>query len=274
MTQQQSETMDKAITSEGEKMPEIQALTLRAQDFSQSVDRWNTAMIWALVFAAFAAIAVVVTTHMALKRTKQLADVQDELIQAKDKQLIIDLKDKDLKIADAGQRAAAAGQKAEEFRLHIAEANQRAEEAKERATQARLELAKFRAPRMIAPDAQLQMSQTLAAFAGTPFDLSVGSDSESVDLMESVLSVLSAAKWKQVDAAGPIGVSGTNPLVGVSMVSGVHVEIREERRSEWEQAAKTLFTLIKREGIAVEVHAAEDITNTAMHVIIGTKPRD
>jgi hypothetical protein len=80
--------MDKPPKPEGEKMPEIQALTVRAQALSQSVDWWNAAMIWALVFTALAAIAVLVTTRIALKQAKQLAEVQDQIIQAKDIQVL------------------------------------------------------------------------------------------------------------------------------------------------------------------------------------------
>jgi hypothetical protein len=65
---------------------EIQTLALRVQALNQSVDWWNTAMIWALVAAAMAAIFVVATTYVALTRAKQLADTQAELIQAKDLQ--------------------------------------------------------------------------------------------------------------------------------------------------------------------------------------------
>jgi len=90
-----------ATKLEGENVPEIQSLTLRVNALNQSVDWWNTAMVWALVFAALAAVAVVVTTRAPLMRAKELGDVQAELIQAKDRQLTLDLKDKDSKIAQA-----------------------------------------------------------------------------------------------------------------------------------------------------------------------------
>jgi len=88
-----------ATKLEGENVPEIQSLTLRVNALNQSVDWWNTAMVWALVFAALAAVAVVVTTRAPLMRAKELGDVQAELIQAKERQLTLDLKDKDSKIA-------------------------------------------------------------------------------------------------------------------------------------------------------------------------------
>ena len=88
-----------ATKLEGENVPEIQSLTLRVNALNQSVDWWNTAMVWALVFAALAAVAVVVTNRAPLMRAKELGDVQAELIQAKERQLTLDLKDKDSKIA-------------------------------------------------------------------------------------------------------------------------------------------------------------------------------
>jgi hypothetical protein len=74
-------------------------------------------MIWALVFAAIAAVAVVLTTRIALTRAKQVTGAQTELIDAKDRQLAHDLKSKDEKIADAGAAASAANERAETARL-------------------------------------------------------------------------------------------------------------------------------------------------------------
>jgi hypothetical protein len=64
-------------------------------------------MIGALVLTALAAIFVVLTTRIALTKAKKLAEVQEELIRAKDAQLTSDLKEKDAKIADTNERAAA-----------------------------------------------------------------------------------------------------------------------------------------------------------------------
>jgi hypothetical protein len=52
-----AKTMAITITSEGEKVSDIQFLTLRVGELNQSLDWWNMATIWALVFAALAAIA-------------------------------------------------------------------------------------------------------------------------------------------------------------------------------------------------------------------------
>ena len=83
-------------------MPDTQTLTTQVSELNKSVDWWNSAMIWALVFAAIAAIAVVLTTRVALVRAKQLGDKQGELIRAKDAQLALDLRTKDEKISNLG----------------------------------------------------------------------------------------------------------------------------------------------------------------------------
>src|SRR2546425_7214907 len=108
MPQQQANTIIRAAISEVENVSEIQSLTTRAQDLSQSVEWWNEAIIWALVFAAIAAVAVVITTRIAITRAKQLADAQDAVIKAKDRQLAIDLLEKDKQIAEANARGEAA----------------------------------------------------------------------------------------------------------------------------------------------------------------------
>src|SRR5947207_7196996 len=103
-------------------------------------------MVWALVIAAIAAMAVVVTTYTALSRAKQQANVEGQLVDAKDKQRQLELRDRDVKIAEAGTKAAAAETKAEGFRLDIAEANERAAALELQALRLRKELV-FQGPR-------------------------------------------------------------------------------------------------------------------------------
>jgi hypothetical protein len=102
MAQHEPVIIPNATRSEVENVSEIQALTARANALNGSVEWWNSAMIWALVFAALAAIAVVLTTRVALVRAKQLGDAQGALIRAKDAQLAVDLRTKDEKISDLG----------------------------------------------------------------------------------------------------------------------------------------------------------------------------
>jgi len=79
--------IDKASSAGKDKVSDIQSLTLRVRDLSQSVDLWNDAIIWTLVFAALAAIAVGLVTGIAFSKAKRLNEAQTELGQIKDKQL-------------------------------------------------------------------------------------------------------------------------------------------------------------------------------------------
>src|SRR5712691_4395853 len=113
-------TTNNPATSEGENVPEIQVLTEHVRVLSQATDWWNALMIWALMAAAISAAAVVGTTMMALKGARQVAAAQSALIDAKDKQLALDLRDKDVKIAQAGKDAAEANLARVEIEARVA----------------------------------------------------------------------------------------------------------------------------------------------------------
>jgi hypothetical protein len=55
-------------------------------------------MIWGLALAAIAAVFVFIATRVVVSRTGQLTTTQDLLSKAKDRQLQLDLKEKDIKI--------------------------------------------------------------------------------------------------------------------------------------------------------------------------------
>jgi hypothetical protein len=61
--------IDSAARSEGDNVSEIQSLSSRVRDLTQSVDWWNTAMLWGLAFAAIAAIFVVIATRVVVAKS-------------------------------------------------------------------------------------------------------------------------------------------------------------------------------------------------------------
>lgn len=243
-----------AAMSPGENVSEIQALTSRIGTLGQSVDFWNTWMVWALVFAAIAAIAVVVATRIALTRAKQLAYVQAELTQAKDRQLRLDLKDKDEKIAEANLRAASAEDKAEEERL----ARVRIEE----------KLAGWR----LEAAAQQRIVNHLKPYKGTPFDLGVNPN-ERV-FMETVDSILISSGW---DRHMP---KPDNPLVSILMdgkarvnyVSGISVEVSQSSMRTFGPAMEALVAALNKEGIPAKGYGSlSEPDASAIHILIGSK---
>jgi hypothetical protein len=278
MAQQQNATMHNPTTSEGENVSEIHSLTLRARDLSRSLDFWNATMIWALVFAALAAIAVVVATRVVFTRTKQLADTEEKLVAAKDKQLALDLKDKDLKIAELAATSASAETRAEGFRLDIAKAKDRAAQAEARAAEATLQLTKLRTPRTINAEQQKRISDKCKPFAGVRFDDAVFTDPESEALLRQIEAILTTAGWEQIDWKGAaIVFLRTNlPKTGLCSLEGVVIQMHPQHLSEFWKPAQDLASALKAEGIEAKAEAALGITNDnpmAIHVLIGKKPQ-
>jgi hypothetical protein len=268
--------IDQSIALEGENVSEIQSLALRVQHLNKSLDWWNAAMVWALVFVAVAAVAVVVTTRIALMRAKQVADAQEQLIQAKDKQLALDLKDRDLMIAEASGNAAAAQAKAEGFRLEIAESNTRAEEAKERAAKANLELQRFKAPRTLSPAQQARIAAKLKAFVGILYDGGIGpkGDPEPLYIFRSIHSALSSAGWTQIAWTGgeeTYTEAGMSPI-GLTMVTNVIVDVHPDQWEKLGAAATALAAALSEEGIdAIADSKPTTIKGNAIHIRIGRK---
>ena len=110
-----------AALAEPGNVSEIQSLTDRVQRLSTSVDRANTALIWALVIGAIAAILVGLATYIVIVRGKRLADAQTLLSAAKDRQLVSDLGAKDVEIGKAKIESAKAGKDAGDAALKAAQ---------------------------------------------------------------------------------------------------------------------------------------------------------
>lgn len=191
--------MEKPTISEGDKVSDIQSLTDQVRDLNQAVDCWNTATVVALIFAALAALAIVLTTRMGLKRAKQLAAAQGELLQAKDRQLVSDLKEKDTKIADAMKSAAEANEKAEREKL------------------ARLKLEKELAPRRLTGEQKTKLVKLLEKNPGEIAIVSAVVDGESSDFADDFDSAFKLARWKTVRIANRITL---NRGVSVGTVTG------------------------------------------------------
>jgi len=257
--------MIKATIAEGENVSEIQSITDRAESLSQSVDWWNTVMILALVFAAIAAIAVVVTTRIVITRAKQLSDVQDKLIRAKDAQLAIDLREKDKKIADAVERSA-------EANVRAAEANEKAE--KERL--ARVKIEEKLAPRSLTPDQIAGLSKKLKPYAGISIDiLQLGETPEITNFRSLIESPLRMAGLRVLTS------TASGSFVGLSV--GVVVDANDSEKI----AAAALLSAFNMEGITalnegmvkreawpglVMAPTGETVNKAPIRIYIGSKP--
>jgi hypothetical protein len=99
------ESANASHNSEGGSVSDIQTLTQSVREFSHSVDLWNQWMLGGLALTVLAAIFVLVATRMVVFRSGQMSTAQDLLSEAKDRQLALDLREKDKKIAEANERA-------------------------------------------------------------------------------------------------------------------------------------------------------------------------
>jgi hypothetical protein len=240
-------------------------------------------MVAGLIVAAFAAMWVVVCTRLTIVRAKELADVQGLLSTAKEAQLNVDLKEKDIQIAEAGTASLQALQQAKAAEAQIAEAHARASEANENAkraeaqtAEAQLALAKLKTPRTLSPEQSHGIVANISAYADTPYDLWVSPDTEATSLMEQIDSALHAAKW-QFNQAGTLQYANK---AGVVSASGMAVHIDKADNPKLVPAAQAFGTALRDAGIPIatiyvdEPGTYQGMTAGRIQVWIGSKPLD
>jgi hypothetical protein len=181
---------------------EIQSLTTEIERLNRSVDWWNSAIIVMMVVAALAATGLLITQYVAFKRASLLAQREARLGSIKDNQLAIDLKDKDAKIAVAGQLAAEANEKAESERL------------------ARVQLEEAISWRRLTAESRAKLSSRLTRFSGQYAWLIYNlNDVEAFGFASDLAGALHLAKWEPTEpesimkmVEGPIPLGTHAPL--------------------------------------------------------------
>jgi hypothetical protein len=227
-------------------------LTARADELNKAVDHWNHGMLWSLALAALAACAVLVTTRMVLFRAKQLNEVQAQLLKAKDNELARNLKDKDLKIAEANERANVAA----------------------------LELEKFKAPRFLSSAGQSELAEAMKQYTGVTFDGGIGplNDPEPQHLFDSIAQALLQAGWRQVgwkeQSGFVLGRTGGRPALGGVSVTNVIIDIHPQQSDRLWPIAQSLASTLQAFGVAAQAQQGSGGTNEnpeAIHILIGRK---
>jgi hypothetical protein len=176
--------------SEGGNVPDIQSLNQSVRALNASIAFWNELMIFGLAIAAVAAVFVVIAARVIVNRAGQLSAAQNLLSAAKDRQLQVDLKEKDLEIGNLKLRSDVA-------ELGIAAAQAEAAKANLRAEQEKLERIKLEedlSPRLFKN--QQDAVKRLSAFRGTSVALQYPLDPESKRTAEQIAFVLDGAGWK------------------------------------------------------------------------------
>lgn len=192
-------------------------------------------------------------------------------------------KDAVSKVATAEARVAEASAKAEAFRLDIAKANEAAAhaqaqvaEATAEAAKANLELEKIKTPRNLTLEQQGRISAAIGIFPGTPYDLWVSSDSDSVSLMQQIDAALHKAKWEN-HPAGDIQFANK---AGIITGAGVSVHFPQEMGDKLAGPALVLSAALKAAGIPQQTVYSDGpdyekgMDRTRIHVWVGSKPLD
>ncbi|PYU22803.1 MAG: hypothetical protein DMG30_13680 [Acidobacteria bacterium] len=256
---------DKATSSEGEQVSEIEALASKVAQLSASADFWNKAMLWGLAFAALAAVFIVLTTRLAILRTSQAADAQSELEKAKDRQLTLDLKARDEHIAGV--------------ETELSKQKERTATAEKAASDAALALEKFKQPRSLSPKQQAELRTALKPFAGQNFAFAVFPDPEPLTLLRVLNEVLKSAGWKRVpsqiqrDSGGVLMEADGESAASISD-SGIAAYLAPDDTES--VAAQIAFCSgLIAAGISCERHRTPQLagkTPRAITISIGKKP--
>lgn len=215
--------MTEQTSKSGENMSQIQSLTDRAQSLSRSQDRWNDAYMVFVALTVLLAALVFVAQYIASRKGKQLAVVQAELILLKDEALGTELKDKDLKIADATKASGEANERAGNANEKAAELYRQAEVLRKQNLETEAKLESERASRLeleesLAPRSLDQSNlESLRPFSGIQVVLEYLVDAEVKQAAGQIRLVLNESKWKIISDRPVLDLDGVTPLSGITV---------------------------------------------------------
>lgn len=190
------------------------------------------------------------------------------------------LKAADERIADAQRHANEANERAANAELRAAEATKGAAEANRIAEAERLERVKLQerfAWRILSLEQQTRIIESIKAYTGTKFDLFITPTPESVQLLDSIESVLKCAGWVELPPYTPGAISfGDRASLAIPTARSV-LQLAQSRTQTLFPAAVALLRALNAEGLAFELYHATPDGSTGpnddgIHVIIGARP--
>jgi hypothetical protein len=259
-----------ARTGAGE-VSEIQSLINRAQTLSQSVDWWNAAILWALAFAAVAAVWVGIATWRVVTQAKRLSEVQEELNLTLRKQVAT------LEIAAGstakdllGLQKTADDAKAAQQRVQIDLDRQR--ELTARAQKDLLELQERVKPRHLTKEQTDELMQTLKSTPKGQLEIrTLVGNPESSNFGLELTEVFRASGWSVVFSNGtlmtptPVGIK---LWVHTDQVAGEGANMRGEAP----ERAVSVLKAFEFAHVAFQTQFNPDIPKGQVVLVIGFKP--
>jgi hypothetical protein len=160
---------------------EIDSLKSTIDALGQSVSLWNKLMIWSFSVAALFTVLGVAATKMVVFKTEEQSGKQDLMNAAKDRQLALDLRDKDVQIEGARRLAADANKATEDERM------------------SRVELEEKVAWRSLGEHQKNAMTSALEKFSGQLAEGGfLSSDTEAFAFSAEIATVLRASQWRVI----------------------------------------------------------------------------
>ncbi len=191
----------------------IQSLSQRAQELTRLIDFLGDATNWLTAGTVLLAGLLLIVQIFSLRKSRELAAVQESIIKAKDDQLALDLKQKDQAIAQANQRT-------EELRTQNLATQQRLEEER----LARIEIEERVAFRRIPEKRRSEVSARLTPFSGQAASVWFNAgDHEGALFAADIFSMLKAAEWNVFAPASKVDFATAGRLESKTVETGVIV---------------------------------------------------
>jgi hypothetical protein len=275
MPKQQAATIANATNSEVENVPEIQALALRVEELTRSVDFWNQLMIWGLAVAATAAVFIVVATRVVVSRTGQLSTVQDLLREAKDRQLQVDLSQKGVEIGQLKVAADASEVEIAATKTEMAKQQTRAATAE----RSLLELQERIKPRRLTD----KQSEDFVAILGKSPNTSIklgwtsGGGDECFKFLQQLMPLFKQAHWKVPELTTEVSNHLDIQVTGIALLlpgpEGADVRKPEPATIvHLTPAQTTLQAAFKAVGIDLQFQRWFHTADGIPELVIGSKP--
>jgi hypothetical protein len=177
-------------------------------------------------------------------------------------------------LTNSHQRMTTLAMEAAEAKKSVLAANERAAESEKRAAEARRELERYKTPRTLSREQQLQLTERLRPFEKTPFEFSVTPASEAIALMGQLALALTESGWEW-NVSSPLMFNKAGPSDSEADIAyGVQIQVDERRKQQWERPAIELREALKAAGIEVTAEVVKAVTDepNAIHIRIGHKP--
>jgi hypothetical protein len=258
----------------------IASLNSHVQALAGSANRWNTWYLFLVFVAVLVGAATLIFQYMAVKKGRELSDAQGQLIELKDRGVAAELKDKDLKIAEAQARireaeeqTAAATERVANAERETARLNGLAEEEH----LSRVKIEEKLAHRRLSLEQQHNIASKLRPFAGQRLNFfAISGDTEILDIGNEVAAALTGP-----NSAGWLVTASVGQLFGET-IPGIAVELMRSPDPISLNAARALVAALKDERLSVIGPIPEAFLGSAgklntdpeakIKIVIGKKP--